>query len=360
MLVDRAGQAQTSDIRSRLRVAHVVCTDDFAGVERYVNTLAVAMAHSNCDVVVLGGREVSMRPTLAKAGAQWMAAPTLTTALRHLREQLPVDLVHAHMTQAEAASVLATLPGRTPVVCTRHFASDRGSSRLRRTVSHIVARRIAAQVSISQFVAERIDGPSTVIIPGVPTCKTILDSSQRRHEVLMAQRLEKEKRADLGIAAWAASGLADAGWSLLVAGDGSQREHLQLLARRLGVAESCHFLGFRSDVDELMRQAGIFLAPRPDEPLGLSVIEAMAAGTPVVAADGGGHRESLGLHPAATLYPPDDTVTAGMHLRALALDPSARDAYGAELAAIQKSRLDINVQLEKTLDFYNQVLRETK
>jgi len=338
----------------------VVCTEEFAGVERYVSTLSVALAGHSWDVVVLGGREDSMRPTLERAGVQWVPAPTVATALRRLREQFPVDVVHAHMTQAEVASVLATVGARTPVVCTRHFASDRGSSTLRRTVSHLVARRIAAQVSISKFVAERIDGPSTVIVPGVTSCETILDSSQRHRQVLMAQRLEEEKRADLGVLAWASSGLAEAGWSLLIAGDGSQRESLRGLAERLGVAESCRFLGFRSDIADLMRHAGIFLAPRPDEPLGLSVIEAMAAGTPVVAADGGGHRESLGLHPAPALYPPGDTSAAGLQLRKLALDPHERDSYGAQLATIQKARLGIQTQLARTIDFYSDLLRNVQ
>ncbi|MGC8512505.1 MAG: glycosyltransferase family 4 protein [Acidimicrobiales bacterium] len=361
MLAERTGGNLPPPVeRTRPRVAHVVCTEDFAGVERYVSTLSVALAGHTWDVVVLGGREESMRPTLEEAGVRWVPAPTVATAVRRLREQFPVDLVHAHMTQAEVASVLAAVRTRTPVVCTRHFASDRGSSTIRRTVSHLFARRISEQVSISQFVAERIDGPSTVIVPGVPNCGTIVDSSQRHRQVLMAQRLEEEKRADLGVSAWAASGLAEAGWSLLIAGDGSQRGSLLRLAERLGVADSCDFLGFRSDVADLIRQAGIFLAPRPDEPLGLSVIEAMAAGTPVVAADGGGHRESLGLHPTAALYPPEDTTAAGLLLRRLALDPLERDNYGAELAEIQKALLSIEVQAGRTVDLYRELLRRTQ
>ncbi len=361
MLAERTGgNVAPPPKRGRPTVAHVVCTQDFAGVERYVSTLSVALAGRGWDVVVLGGREESMRPALQEAGVRWIPAPTVATAVLRLREQFPVDLVHAHMTQAEVASVLASIGTRTPVICTRHFASDRGSSTLRRKVSHLFARRIAEQVSISQFVAERIDGTSTVIVPGVPSCETILDSSQRHSQVLMAQRLEEEKRADLGVSAWAASGLAETGWSLLIAGDGSQRESLLRLAERLGVASSCHFLGFRPDVADLMRQAGIFLAPRPDEPLGLSVIEAMAAGTPVVAADGGGHRESLGLHPTAALYPPGDTNAAGLLLRRLALAPHERDSYGASLAEIQRAHLGIEVQLGRTVDLYRELLRRTR
>ena len=98
----------------------------------------------------------------------------------------------------------------------------------------------------------------------------------------------------MAIEGFVASGLADEGWTLDIAGEGSQRTHLERLAADRGAGAAVRFLGFRMDVDELMAAAGIFLAPRPTEALGLSVLEAMAAGLPVVAAAAGGHLETVG------------------------------------------------------------------
>lgn len=342
--------------RSRLRVAQVVCTDSFAGVERYVTVLSAALSRAGQDVTVLGGDERAMKAGLEGSDAAWFAAPTVTSAIRQLRNHLPFDLVHAHMTQAETAAVIATVGSGIPVVCTRHFAQPRGSSTPRRAVSSILARRIDTQISISEFVADRIEGSSVVIVPGVSSVGTVRLSSKRRKEVLMVQRLESEKRADLGVEAWSASGLAKHGWSLVVAGEGSQLESLVTLAGSLGVRESCRFLGFRNDVAELQCSAGIFLAPRPDEPLGLSVIEAMASGTPVVAAAGGGHLETVGLHNAAALYQPYDIAGAGRLLAELAFDATRRDVYGAELAELQRRHLAVDSQLAATVDLYTQIL----
>ena len=350
------GRSRFGATRTRLRVAQVVCTESFAGVERYVTVLSAALSRAGQDVLVLGGDETAMRAGLEGSGAAWSPAPTVASAIRQLRTHSPFDLVHAHMTQAETAAVIATAGSGVPVVCTRHFAQQRGSSTLRRAASSILARRIDTQISISRFVSDRIEGSSVVIVPGVSGVGTPQPSSKRRKEVLMVQRLEPEKRADLGVEAWSASGLAERGWSLVVAGEGSQLASLATLAASLGVSGSCRFLGFRSDVAELLRNAGIFLAPRPDEPLGLSVIEAMASGTPVVAAAGGGHLETVGLHNAAALYEPYDTVGAGRLLAELAIDASRRDAYGAELAELQKRHLAVDSQLAATVDLYAQIL----
>lgn len=334
-------------------VVHVVCTDAFAGVERYVTTLARTQDARGLRVQVLGGSGERMPAELAGSGVRWAPAPTPVCAAAALRAHAGARLVHAHMTAAELAAVAAA---RAPVVATRHFADHRGSSAVGRTVGRYVAPRLAAQVSISAFVADRVEGPSTVVHPGVPTVPRSAGAG-RRPMVLMAQRLEAEKRTDLGLRMWAASGLADDGWQLLVAGTGAQRGSLEALAAALGVAASCRFLGARSDMDALLSCAAVFLAPRPDEPYGLSVVEAMAHGTPVVAARGGGHEETVGAADGAVLVPAEAPRTAGALLARLARDPDRRAAYGEELRALQQRRFGLEAHADGIDAVYRAVLR---
>ncbi len=126
--------------------------------------------------------------------------------------------------------------------------------------------------------------------------------------------------------------------------------------RIVAQAAAVRFLGFRMDVDELMAAAGIFLAPRPTEALGLSVLEAMAAGLPVVAAAAGGHLETVGTVPGAALFPPGDTGRLAGDLRRLAADEEARAAYGRELLAAQRARFTVEAQAEATEAVYRSVL----
>ena len=117
---------------------------------------------------------------------------------------------------------------------------------------------------------------------------------RRRRVVLVVQRLEREKRTGDALEIWAKSGLRGKNWTLEVAGRGSEEPILQKQAARLGIEDSVRFLGFIGDVEARMRSAAILLAPSTSEGFGLSVVEAMAVGLPVVAAAAGAHCETLG------------------------------------------------------------------
>jgi glycosyltransferase involved in cell wall biosynthesis len=333
-------------------IVHVVCGDGFAGVERYIVTLARVQHERGSDVRVLGGDHRRMPAELSGTAVRWAPADTPWQAAHELRRLGRVGLVHAHMTAAELAAVVAT---RGPVVSTRHFASTRGASAAGRAAGRYIGPRLAGQVAISAFVAGIVEGSSTVIHPGVPV---VADTPEPRAPVvLMAQRLEIEKRTDLGLRIWAASGLAAHGWQLLIAGSGALKEDLIRLAESLGIEESCEFLGARPDVADLMATAAVFLAPRPDEPYGLSVVEAMAHGTPIVAAEGGGHDETVGTSPHAVMVSADDPETGGARLAELALDGVRRDAYGAELRDLQRSRFSVERHVDRLDAFYNAAIR---
>jgi glycosyltransferase involved in cell wall biosynthesis len=339
-----------------MRVAQCIRSDAFAGAERYVTNLAGGLTAAGCEVVVIGGHADRMGLALAPAGVLWLPATTTSGVVRRLIAARPFDIVHAHMTAAELAAVLAAPLVRAPVVATRHFAQRRGSSVPTRLIGRIVTPRLAAQLAISRFVANRTEGPCTVVPPGTAVHTLASPEAPRQPVVLLAQRLQPEKRADLGLRAWSGSGLADRGWKLWIAGDGHERSALEALAAQLGVAGSCSFLGERSDIDDLLLQASIFLAPRPDEPYGLSVVEAMAAGTAVVAASGGGHLETVGLVPGAALYAPEDTEEAGRLLAALAGDPVRRARYGTALRDVHRRWFTIDEQVAATLAVYDGLL----
>ena len=155
---------------------------------------------------------------------------------------------------------------------------------------------------MSQYVADHVDGASTVVLSGVRPEPDRVAAVDRLPVVLVAQRLEREKHTDVAVRAFAASGLADAGWRLTIAGDGALRGELEELAASLRLGDAVEFLGHRRDVWDLMRAAGVLLAPRTDEAFGLSVVEAMARGLPVVAAGSGAHLETVGSVPGAALF----------------------------------------------------------
>jgi len=75
---------------------------------------------------------------------------------------------------------------------------------------------------------------------------------------------------------------------LLMVGDGPEREHADLLAKKLGIRDQILFLGNSNEVNKILCYADLFLLPSETESFGLAALEAMAAKTPVISSNSGG------------------------------------------------------------------------
>ncbi|MCD2441023.1 glycosyltransferase family 4 protein [Agromyces sp. SYSU K20354] len=343
-----------------LRILHAIRSDGFSGVEQFVLRLACAQAGDGHAVAVIGGDPERMREGLDEVGVPHTPAASTSDLFRAVRRLAPgVDVVNTHMTAADVGTVGALgfrrRSRRPAIVATRHFAKPRG--RLGPIpIGVLVRHAIDAQISISTAVANAVDGPSTVVHSGIEP-RPLADAAQREHVVLMAQRLQPEKRTDIGIRAFAASGLAGGGWILEIAGIGPERDSLGALAASLGLEDSAvRFLGYRTDLPAVMDRAGLLIAPCPVEGLGLTLLEAMAGGLPVVAAGAAGHLDLLaGLDPRAA-FAPDDVDEAAAHLRSLAADEAGRTALALAARGRQQRDFSLRAQADGTDAVYRSVL----
>lgn len=336
-------------------MVHLVCSDGFGGVERYIANLAGALQRDGTQLEVIGGDPALMAGALRESGARWMPGGSVREALRSLRSLDPPDVLNTHMTQADVVGAVYCAAGggrRVRHVSTRHFAAPRGGQPAVRRVLGVIDRRLAAQVAISAFVADSIRAPSEVIHSGVAPRGL---GGERDRTVLVAQRLEPEKHTATAVRAWHAAAARHRGWRLQIAGDGAERGELERLTRALGVADSVDFLGFRSDVDALLARAALVLAPTPREGLGILVLEAMAHGTPVVAAAGGGHLETVGSVRPDLLFPPSDIGAAAAVIDAFTADPARLHLAGGQLHEAQRERFSLAAQAEATRALYERV-----
>lgn len=341
---------------SALRILHAIRSDGFAGVEHHVATLAVAQRQQGNRVAVIGGDPTSMRAAIGDPGIRHRPAVTVLDTALAIDDWRRCDILHVHMTAAEIAALMAVRSWSVPVVSTRHFGGRRGTSVGGRLAAPFVEKRISAQIAISGYVAGLIGGPSTVVHHGVPSTSASPGVAGRESSILVAQRLEREKDTDVALRAFALARLAERGWRLDIAGDGAELPHLRRLAEQLGIADAVRFLGRRSDVTLLMQRAGLFLATCAVEGLGLAVLEAMAAGLPVVAARAGGHLETVGALAGAALFDPGDAGHAGSLLAHLADDVEERERYGAQLQVLQRELFTVEAQARATDAVYRSVL----
>jgi glycosyltransferase involved in cell wall biosynthesis len=145
--------------------------------------------------------------------------------------------------------------------------------------------------------------------------------------LLYMGRLKKYKGVDLCIRA--VGRLRDEGVHVdfRVAGKGDDEGRLRALVDRLGVGDRVHFLGFVSDAAklELLRTSWIHLLTSPKEGWGIANLEAAACGTPTVASDAPGLRESVRHGETGFLVPHGDVPALAARIRALVEDAAVRE-----------------------------------
>lgn len=147
--------------------------------------------------------------------------------------------------------------------------------------------------------------------------------------VAAAGRLESRKGIDVLLEAFAR--LEDSTVHLVVAGDGEATDSLAAQAERLQVNNRVHWLGFRSDLDNVLVGSDVFVLPSRQEGMANVMLEAMAASCLVVATDISGVREAIGARegrPEAGWIVP--VADAPAMARALAAALAARSAPGAD------------------------------
>ncbi len=224
-----------------------------------------------------------------------------------------VDIVHAQRHKSVFYAALAVRKnGRVRLVTTVH-GLKRSRSLLRRlgnrllwpSVSKIIAVSEAVKDDILQanswFPADRVE----VVYNGINLERFVgrdLDSEQSRACFgLPAQgwlwgavgRLAQVKGHDILLRAWAAHELGKRGAYLAIAGIGEQRARLLSLAQELGIAGEIVLLGQVSDIPGFLSALDGFVMPSRHEGFGLAMVEALAAGLPVVASRVGGMPEIL-------------------------------------------------------------------
>ena len=140
-----------------------------------------------------------------------------------------------------------------------------------------------------------------------------------------------------------------------VVGDGSQRAALERWVASEGV-EGVTFVGWVPSAKDELSNAGVLLASAPSEPFGLAVVEAMAAGVPVAASAAGGHLETVGQLPGASIYRPGDASGAAAALRSLLAD-SRRARLSEEGRHLIAPQFTVARHVESLIAEYNCVVQ---
>lgn len=153
----------------------------------------------------------------------------------------------------------------------------------------------------------------------------------RSNTVVVLARLEPQKRVDVALKAFAAAALD--GWQLHVYGTGTEMARLQALAASLGLADRVAFAGFTDEPSRALANAGVLLLTSEYEGFGNVLVEALAAGVPVVATDAPfGPRFVLDGGRYGELCPVNDIESLASALRRAAHASDTPEAIAARIA----------------------------
>ena len=143
-------------------------------------------------------------------------------------------------------------------------------------------------------------------------------------------RLKRYKGVEFALRALAIARAARPDMTLDICGQGDDRPRLERLAGALGLRDAVRFLGYVPEEEKkrLLRRAWAVVFPSPKEGWGITNVEAAASGTPALASDSAGLRESVQQQITGYLVPHGDAQGLADRMLALAADPAAVERLG--------------------------------
>lgn len=299
-------------------------------------------------------------------------------ALSRLRDWRP-DIVHTHLKHADIVGAVAARRLGVPMVSTLHVVhDDRGQIHRAKRLLAAAARLSTAARTISVSDAQRrwyLDAfphadPRRVVTvhngvldprgraPAGCDRVTLRRSIGVPQDAVLAVQVglcrPGKGHADV-ITAMRQLG-ADAGIHLAIAGDGPLSAGLAASAR--DIAERVHFLGYRTDVADLLDAADLVVQPSEYDALPTTLIQALAAGRPSVATAVGGIPEIV-TDDVGILVPAKEPAALATAIRELATDPQRRQRLGTAARQRFERRFHAHTWARSLSELYTEIREET-
>lgn len=275
--------------------------------------------------------ELDVRTQVVPWLRDWRGPAQLAGMVRLLRAENPA-VFHAslHWPTACRAGFLAAALARVPaIIATVQLFSGRRWGRGLVLQQRLAATQIDRFIAVSNAIAAHLDGvfripqgKIRVVHNSVELDRFNCPPDAARREahppiVLTVGRLDHQKGQTYLLEA--AARLPEA--RFVLAGDGPDRTVLEEQAQRLNIADRVDFLGYRQDIPDLLAGCDVFVLPSLYEGLPLSVLEAMAAGKPVIATAIAGTDEAVTDRVTGILVPPRQPRPLAEAIRELVDDP---------------------------------------
>jgi len=379
-----------------VRIVHAIARLNVGGAALSVLELAAGQQRRGDEVLVVAGTippgERSMEHVADELGVSYLHLPVLqrelaprsdAAAIRTLRRLIRdrhATVLHTHTAKAGATGRLAALtagrarPGAVVHTYHGHVLSgyfNPGRERAFRVLERMLAWSTDALIAVSDEVRDDLvrmhiapRGKFAVIPYGFDLdvrvgppgnrarARSRLGLADDAFVIGWAGRLTAIKRPlDL---IRVAAGVDDA--VLVLVGDGDDRPAVESLARELGISDRVRFLGYRDDLGALYSAFDVFLLTSANEGAPVVVIEALAAGVPVVATDAGGTASVVDAGETGLIAPVGAIEELQTAVRRLQQDGELRASLGALGARRMRDRFSVERMVDDTERLYARIL----
>lgn len=386
LLVRHHFRRMVGRLDSRLRVVTLVDTLRPGGAERFAATLAIRLDRSRFEPTVCVSRKITAPSPLIDdlreadvsilpLNRTSLGAPWGWWALARFLRREQVDVLHSHMFGSNAwGAVLATL-SRVPVFVAHEHSWAFEGERFRPFLDReLIARAADAFIAVS-----RADERRMIELAGIPREKVRLVMNgiaplppargdvraelgiPRDAEVVGTMAvLRREKAHEVLIEAAELLASEFPKLKVLIAGTGPEEDRLRAAVRDRNLQDRVLLLGFRRDVADVLAVLDVAAFTSDREGLPLAVIEAMAAGKPVVATHVGGIRDLVedGVH--GLLVPPRDPSALADAIARLLRAPRLRMELGQRGQERQRRNFDISEVAGRVEALYEELAAKSR
>lgn len=278
-----------------MKIMHLLTSQRFSGAENVVCQIICALKKESQIENVYCSPMGPIKDTLENKGIQYLPIKDMTRKeVRKVAKLFKPDIIHAHGTTAAVVASIACWD--IPLIFHIHNNSYNSRRMSKKSFANLIPFSKARHlIWVSQHCLDcykfnsLVRYKSTVVNNGIDL--SIFSNSRENtdeNKLIMVSRFAPAKDHETVIKAIP---LIDQRFHLYFVGDGEKRQVCENLASELGIESRVHFLGTRSDIPQLIGDAYIGIQSSHWEGFGMSAVELMASGIPVIASDADGLKQ---------------------------------------------------------------------
>jgi glycosyltransferase involved in cell wall biosynthesis len=348
-----------------MRILHIMASKALGGAETYSTDVMLSLHKMGIDQCVVMPKDAPRYLELEAAGIRMAPhvfaspfVPLQRLLTRFLIKREKPDIVHTWMRRGAALAGKNKKEEKKPLIL-GWFGGYYDTSKFK-NCAHLVG---VTKDIVAHMVKNGVPAANAHFIPTFPDITTVppIDratlSTPRDAKVLLAlSRMHPKKGLDTLLVSL--KGLPDC--VVWLAGDGPLQHKLENLAQELGVIDRVRFLGWRTDRSALLRAADVCVLPSRYEPFGTVILEAWAAGTPLVACASAGPAAHVENESTGLLTPIDDVRALTAALRRALDDEELRRRLVAKGYAAYIKDFTRESVTRQWIEFYKSLIQEKK